>query len=381
MKADKRKIFRAAADANRIAEWILSHHPEHAAGDDDQDTTAETQRTNASDEALAPDRGPQAPTTPKANRDDAAAAPRDRAHPKGLGPMKKSIDQMTLPLFDTTSLSTGAFGLYSGLSFGEPSEEDEPETEDQAPADASVAIPARNFRLRGRRPLASDWKSRAADNLAAIRLMQRIEGETRNATPEEQSQLARFISFGAGDLANNLFRRAADEALPKGWEALGQELEQLVRPTELASLARVTQYAHFTPEFIIRAMWKALRRMGFSECRVLEPGCGSGLFFSLLPEALADKTTLTGVELDPVTAKITKLLFPNAQIRNEDFTKARLPDAYDLVIGNPSFSTRTVRGSDPVGALNLSPTKFLSGGSSAPSCSNRMMTGNYSTAT
>ncbi|MCW2286321.1 N12 class adenine-specific DNA methylase/adenine-specific DNA methylase [Rhodoblastus acidophilus] len=268
--------------------------------------------------------------------------------------MKKSIDQMTLPLFDTTALSTGAFGLYSGLSLGEPAEDDEPEAEDQGSVAKPVATPARNFRLRGSRPLASDWKSRAADNLAAIRLMQQIEGEARNATPEEQSRLARFISFGAGDLANNLFRRAADEALPKGWETLGQELEQLVSPTELASLARVTQYAHFTPEFIIRAMWKALRRIGFSEGRVLEPGCGSGLFFSMLPDALADKTTLTGVELDPVTAKITKLLFPNAQIRNEDFTKARLPDNYDLVIGNPPFSTRTVRGSDPVGALNLS---------------------------
>ncbi|MCW2319212.1 putative RNA methylase [Rhodoblastus acidophilus] len=259
-----------------------------------------------------------------------------------------------MPLFDTTSLSTGAFGLYTGLSLGEPADDDTPETEEEAAAPAPVITRAKNFRLRGLRLLAPDWKSRAADNLAAIRLMQRIEGEARNATPEEQSRLARFISFGAGDLANNLFRRAADEALPKGWETLGQELEQLVSPIELASLARVTQYAHFTPEFIIRAMWKALRRMGFSEGRVLEPGCGSGLFFSLLPEALADKTTLSGVELDPVTARITKLLFPNAQIRNEDFTKARLPDAYDLVIGNPPFSTRTVRGADAVGALNLS---------------------------
>lgn len=268
--------------------------------------------------------------------------------------MKKSIDQMSLPLFDTTSLSTGAFGLYSGLSIGEPADEDEPEAEDEAAAPAPVITRAQNFRLRGLLALAADWKSRAADNLAAIRLMQQIEGEARNATPDEQSRLARFISFGAGDLANNLFRRAANETLPKGWEPLGQELEQLVSPTELASLARVTQYAHFTPEFIIRAMWKALRRMGFSEGRVLEPGCGSGLFFSLLPDALADKTTLTGVELDPVTAKITKLLLPNAQIRNEDFTKARLPDAYELVIGNPPFSTRTVRGNDAVGALNLS---------------------------
>ena len=265
--------------------------------------------------------------------------------------MKTTPDQLSLPLFDTTAL-TSSMGLYSGLSFGEPVDDSIAETEEDAPA--PVVVPARNFRLTGARRLAPDWKTRAADNIAAIRLMLEIEEEARNATPEEQERLALFTSFGAGELANNLFRRSAEDAFPKGWETLGEDLEQLVSPGELASLARVTQYAHFTPEFMVRAIWRALRRMGFSGGRVLEPGCGTGLFFALMPEALETKTTLTGVEMDPITARIAKLLYPNARIRAEDFTKARIAETYDLVVGNPPFSSRTVRADDPAGRLSLS---------------------------
>src|SRR5271168_2433775 len=265
--------------------------------------------------------------------------------------MKTTPDQLSLPLFDTTAL-TSSMGLYSGLSFGEPVRDAIAETEEDAPA--PVVVPALNFRLTGARSLGRDWKARAADNIAAIRLMLEIEEEARNATPDEQERLALFTSFGAGDLANNLFRRSAEEPFPKGWDTLGEDLEQLVSPGELASLARVTQYAHFTPEFIVRFIWRALSRMGFFGGRVLEPGCGTGLFFALMPEALEDKTTLTGVEMDPITARITKLLHPNARIRAEDFTKARIAETYDLVIGNPPFSSRTVRADDPAGRLSLS---------------------------
>ena len=163
--------------------------------------------------------------------------------------MKTTPDQLSLPLFDTTAL-TSSMGLYSGLSFGEPIDDSIAETEEDAPA--PVVVPARNFRLAGARRLAPDWKTRAADNIAAIRLMLEIEEEARNATPDEQERLALFTSFGAGDLANNLFRRSAEDAFPKGWDTLGEDLEQLVSPGELASLARVTQYAHFTPEFMVR---------------------------------------------------------------------------------------------------------------------------------
>jgi SAM-dependent methyltransferase len=105
---------------------------------------------------------------------------------------------------------------------------------------------------------------------------------------------------------------------------------------------------------MIRAIWRALRAIGFDGGRVLEPGCGSGLFFALAPEALAGKLALTGVEMDAVTARIAKLLYPNARIGHEDFTKARLPEVFDLAIGNPPFSDRTVRADDPAGKLRLS---------------------------
>src|SRR5208283_422435 len=175
------------------------------------------------------------------------------------------------------------------------------------------------------------------------------------ADASDRGRGAKRCSGRAGaSRALHVLRRSAEEPFPKGWDTLGEDLEQLVSPGELASLARVTQYAHFTPEFMGSAMWRALRRMGFSGGRVLEPGCGTGLFFALMPEALEDKTALTGVEMDPITARITKLLYPNAHIRAEDFTKARIPDSYDLVIGNPPFSSRTVRADDPAGQLSLS---------------------------
>src|SRR5271166_1497073 len=167
--------------------------------------------------------------------------------------MKTDYDQLSLPLFDTTAL-TSSMGLYSGLSFGEPVRDAIAETEEDAPA--PVVVPALNFRLTGARSLGPDWKTRAADNIAAIRLMLEIEEEARNATRQEQERLALFTSFGASDLANNLFRRSPADFFTKGWETLGEELEELVSPIELASLARVTQYAHFTPEFVVCAIWR-----------------------------------------------------------------------------------------------------------------------------
>ena len=271
-------------------------------------------------------------------------------------------DQFSLPFLDTTSLG-GGFGLYdrSPTPKPAPTREDAGLFETPAPdptaslpmQNRTLAITAHDYRLVGDRRLAEGWKARAEDNLAAIQLMTTIESEARHARPDEQERLARFTAFGASDLADRIFRRAGDAFAP-AWEDVGVELEGLVSHDDLANLKRATQYAHYTPEFMIRAIWRALRQMGFDGGRVLEPGCGTGLFFALCPEALAGKLALTGVEMDPTTARIAKLLYPNARISHEDFTKARLPELYDLAIGNPPFSDRTVRADDPAGELRLS---------------------------
>ena len=263
---------------------------------------------------------------------------------------KSSLDQLSL--FDTTALTS--FSLDGG-GFGTllpplDAAEEEPPGAPLAPAVPRVV--AHDFRLAGDRGLASSWKARAAGNLAAIQLMQRIEAETRPATAEEQAVLARFVGYGASDLANALFRRPG-EAWREGWAEQGDGLEQAVSATELASLARCTQYAHFTPEYVVRAVWAGLTRLGFRQGSILEPGCGTGLFLALRPEGMADCSTVTGVEMDPVTARIAALLYPKAWIRQEDFTRARIPETFDLALGNPPFSDRTVRAGDPAGKLGL----------------------------
>lgn len=268
-------------------------------------------------------------------------------------PKSSPANQLSLDaLFDTTAISSG-FTL-GAESISPPAYEDD---EEEAPVAAPVVVvfrpPAKNWRLSDHRVLAPSWKGRAADNLAAIRLLQDLEREDRAATADEQDRLARFTAFSATELSQTMFRRAG-EAFRPGWEDLGGELEQLVGAEEMAGLARATQYAHYTPEFMVRAMWDALTRMGFNGGNVLEPGCGTGLFLAMLPEKAAGKVALTGIEADPITGRIAAKLFPEAWIRAEDFTKARLTERYDVVIGNPPFSDRTVRADDAAGRLHLS---------------------------
>ena len=267
--------------------------------------------------------------------------------------MANNPNQFTLSFLDTASPYAENLTLDAGNGTFQNAPVTDLDNDDFDCADQASPIEARNFRLAGDRPLAKAWKARAADNLAAMRLAFDIERQKRHATPSEQAILSKFTGFGASALANALFRRAG-EIFPAGWEDLGGQLEELLSREDLASLARSTQYAHYTPEFIIRAMWCAIVRLGFSGGSVLEPGCGSGLFFALMPESLAGTTSLTGIEADVSTARIARLLYPGAFIRHEDFTKARLPETYDLVISNPPFSDRTVRADNPAGRLSLS---------------------------
>ncbi|WP_276122427.1 helicase-related protein [Pararhizobium qamdonense] len=261
----------------------------------------------------------------------------------------------TFDLFGNTALTSGFDLGLTGFAaeFGDDIDIDPP------PSTPAPAAPARkepkpapqmrtkvDFRLQGSRGLGKSWRDRARDNIAAILLANEIERHGLPARPDQQARLIRFTGFGASDLANGIFRRPGDEAFRKGWEELGGNLESAVAPGDYASLARCTQYAHFTPEFIVRAIWAGLIRMGLKGGRILEPGIGTGMFPALMPEAVSAVSHVTGIELDPVTARIVRLLQPRARIITSDFARTDLPAHFDLAIGNPPFSDRTVR-SDP----------------------------------
>ncbi|MBB3933696.1 N12 class adenine-specific DNA methylase/adenine-specific DNA methylase [Kaistia hirudinis] len=265
-------------------------------------------------------------------------------------------DPFTLNLFGNTDLSSDlSLGVtaFAGDFEGDPGDDDpDPTTPAPSQASASTGPVARakpssecgvNFHLDGDRGLARGWKARARDNIAAIRLAAGIEAGNRPATRAEQETLIRFTGFGASDLANGMFRRPGEAEFREGWEEIGAELQDAVDDTDYASLARCTQYAHFTPEFIIRAIWTGLQRLGWRGGRVLEPGIGTGLFPALMPEGLRDASHVTGIELDPVTARVARLLQPCARIMTGDFARTDLPASFDLVLGNPPFSDRTVR--------------------------------------
>lgn len=274
-----------------------------------------------------------------------------------------SHDPFTFDLFGNTCLPSD---LGIGVSaFPAPFDADPSveRAEDQLPAapsrpstmtkPAPLADRAENFRLVGSRGLASSWRERARDNIAAIRLAARIEQEKRPATSGEQVKLIRFTGFGASELANGAFRRPGEDGFSKGWEEIGAELEEAVTGADYASLGRCTQYAHFTPEFIVRAVWAGLQRLGWRGGRVLEPGVGTGLFPALMPQGLPVASEVTGIEIDPVTARIAKLLQPRARILNRDFARVNLPRNFDLAIGNPPFSDRTVRNDPAFRSLSL----------------------------
>lgn len=184
----------------------------------------------------------------------------------------------TLDMFGNTALSSGlGLGLTDLSGFApEAANDDDPDPTPPAPAPAIrlVRSPAPAVRKQGDRQnfyldhgedrgLAASWKERARSNVAAILTANEIEKQDRAATRSEQAKLVRFTGFGAGELANGMFRRPGELEFRKGWDDLGSSLESAVSESDYSSLSRCTQYAHFTPEFIIRAIWSGLQRMGW----------------------------------------------------------------------------------------------------------------------
>lgn len=190
--------------------------------------------------------------------------------------------------------------------------------------------PAVNFRITDNRLGNGSATEKYENNTAAIRALKAIERAQRKATPEEQELLSRYVGWGG--LAD-----CFDERNSKY-----QELKALLTEDEYNSARASTLNAHYTSPVVIHAIYEAVANMGFTEGNVLEPACGIGNFFGLLPESMSE-SSLYGVELDSITGQIAKLLYPQAGITVSGYEKTAFPDSFfDLAIGNVPFGDYSI---------------------------------------
>ena len=209
------------------------------------------------------------------------------------------------------------------LHFEEP-EKAEPEKTVQI--DKSGAV---NFHITDDTLGIGGAKEKFKRNIDAIRTLEKIEGENRIATPEEQKILSQYVGWGG--LAD-----AFDES-KSAWAGEYQELKSLLSDAEYASARESTLNAHYTSPVIIRSIYEALEKMGFEKGNVLEPAMGIGNFFGMLPEKMQE-SRLYGVELDGITGRIAKQLYPKADIKISGFEKTDYPnDFFDVAVGNVPF--------------------------------------------
>lgn len=172
-------------------------------------------------------------------------------------------------------------------------------------------------------------KEKFRNNMAAINLLHELEIENRLATPEEQEVLSRYVGWGGLSMAFDEHNAA--------WAEEFKELYASLSPEEYRAAMESTLTAFYTSPVVIKAMYDALDRLGFSQGNILEPSCGTGNFFGLLPESMQN-SKLHGVEIDSLTGRIAKQLYPKANIAIEGFEKTNLPDDhFDVVIGNVPF--------------------------------------------
>ncbi|HEL0634637.1 TPA: DEAD/DEAH box helicase family protein [Streptococcus equi subsp. zooepidemicus] len=169
-------------------------------------------------------------------------------------------------------------------------------------------------------------------NVAAIRLVKRLEAEQRQATPSEQELLAKYVGWGG--LANEFF----DEYNPK-FSKEREELKTLVTDKEYSDMKQSSLTAYYTDPLLIREMWNKLERDGFTGGRVLDPSMGTGNFFASMPTHLRENSELYGVELDTITGAIAKHLHPNSHIEVKGFETVNFNEnSFDLVLSNVPFA-------------------------------------------
>ena len=187
---------------------------------------------------------------------------------------------------------------------------------------------AENFRITDDHLGEGGPKAKYQANVAAIKLLKYLEETTGQATPEQQEVLSRYVGWGG-------VADAFDPDKP-AWDAEYSELKELLTPEKYAAARASTLNAHYTSPTVIRAIYEAVEQMGFRTGNILEPSCGVGNFFGMLPESMAG-SRLYGVELDSISGRIAQQLYPKANITVAGFETTDRRDFYDLAIGNVPF--------------------------------------------
>ena len=190
-----------------------------------------------------------------------------------------------------------------------------------------------NFRITDDHLGEGGAKTKYAFNIAAIQTLKQIEAEERQATPQEQEILSGYVGWGG-------IPQAYDGNNAQ-WSEEYQQLKSLLTDEEYAAARGSTLNAHYTSPMVIRAMYEALGNMGFQSGNILEPSCGVGNFFGMLPESMS-QSRLYGVELDSITGRMARQLYPDARIEITGFEKTNRKDFFDVAVGNVPFGNYKV---------------------------------------
>lgn len=182
--------------------------------------------------------------------------------------------------------------------------------------------------------LAKGAKAKFADNVAAIKLLKQIESESRFATPSEQVTLSKYVGWGG---LSNAFSAEKEE-----WKNEYEELKSILTNDEYQSALESTTDSFYTDPKIINTMYQALENMGFKGGNILEPSCGIGNFIGSMPTNLKANSNVWGVELDSISARIAKKLYPNQNIQNTGFQNTKINNFFDVAIGNVPFGRMTI---------------------------------------
>lgn len=336
-------IFKSAEKANEFAGVVPAQEaPNAAATADNEIRPAQPDRTGAEPLAGAqPEQVPPAkgnePVGAKPTGGGANDIAGNGGRPGGgIQPVRGMGEKP-----GTVPPATGGVQPPSRPATGQPSVQ-RPGGEKQGTPEPGVIVPqAGNFVITDELELGKGTPmQKYAGNVAAIKTLKALERENRDATPEEQQILARYVGWGGLKQAF-----PAPGAMPaKGWEGRVAEIRGLLTPEEYEAAARSIQDAHYTSKPVVDFMWNVARRLGFSGGKVLEDSMGVGNFFGLMPADLRKGASLTGVELDSITARIAKQLYPKARIMGPvGFHEVEFADnTFNLNIGNPPFGAQAL---------------------------------------